>query len=117
MVQYKNKINWPCSKKACSVNSVDMDSSTCNIALSAPLEGNYVQINMGKQTSKCLVDTGASISCLSEHIYRRSFKNVEIMPSSLAHIVGVCGEVHRVLGQVTIPFRLDGIVFEHTSVV
>ena len=36
------------------------------------------------------------------------------MPSSLAHIVGVCGEAHRVLGQVTIPFRLDGIVFEHT---
>ena len=87
-----------------------MDRSTCNIALSAPLEGNYVQINIGKQTSKCLVDTGASISCLSEHIYRRSFKNVEIMPSSyrrsfknveimpssLAHIVGVCGEALRV---------------------
>ena len=32
----------------------------------------------------------------------------------MAHIVGVCGEIHRVLGQVTLPFRLDGVVLEHT---
>ena len=84
------------------------------MSLMAPLEGNFVQINLGKHTSKALLDTGASISCLSEHVYRQSLKNIEIMPSSLAHIVGVCGEVHRVLGQVTVPFRLDGIALEHT---
>ena len=78
MAQYKNKLNWRCSKKSCSVNSVGIDRSTCRLALSAPLEGNYVQINIGKQTCKALIDTGAQISCISEHIYRCSFKNVDI---------------------------------------
>ena len=114
MVQYKNKLNWHCSKKSCSVNSASIDRSTCNLVLTTPLENNLVQVNIGKQTCSALLDSGASISCVSEHIYRRSFKNVEIEPSSYTNIVGVCGEVHRVLGQVTLPFRLDGVVLEHT---
>ena len=104
MPQYKNKLNWHCSKKSCSVNSASIDRSACRVALIAPLENNLIQVNIGKQTCAGLIDSGATISCVSEHIYRRSFKNVEIMPSSLAHIVGVCGEVHKVLGQVTLPF-------------
>ena len=114
MVQYKNKLNWHCSKKSCSAYSATIDRSTCNLALSTPLEGNYVHIDFGKQTSKALIDTGAQISCMSEHIYRNSFKNYEVRPSSLTNIVGVCGEVHRILGLITVPFRLDGIVLEHT---
>ena len=114
MPQYKNKLNWHCSKKSCSVNSASIDRSACKVALIAPLENNLIQVNIGKQTCSGLIDSGATISCVSEHIYRRSFKNVEIMPSSLAHIVGVCGEVHKVLGQVTLPFRIDGVVLEHT---
>ena len=114
MVQYKNKLNWHCSKKSCSVNSASIDRSTCNLVLTTPLENNLVQVNIGKQTCSALLDSGASISCLNEHIYKRSFKNVEITPSSYTNIVGVCGEVHRVLGQVTLPFRLDGVVLEHT---
>ena len=114
MVQYKNKLNWHCSKKSCSAYSATIDRSTCNLALSTPLEGNYVHIDFGKQTSKALIDTGAQISCMSEHIYRKSFKNYEVRPSSLTNIVGVCGEVHRILGLITVPFRLDGIVLEHT---
>ena len=114
MVQYKNKLNWHCSKKSCSAYSATIDRSTCNLSLSTPLEGNYVHIDFGKQTSKALIDTGAQISCMSEHIYRKSFKNYEIRPSSLANIVGVCGEVHRILGLITVPFRLDGIVIEHS---
>ena len=114
MVQYKNKLNWHCSKKSCCAYSATMDRSTCNLSLSTPLEGNYVHIDFGKQTSKALIDTGAQISCMSEHIYRKSFKNYEIRPSSLANIVGVCGEVHRILGLITVPFRLDGIVLEQS---
>ena len=114
MVQYKNKLNWHCSKKSCSAYSATIDRRTYNLSLSTPLEGNYVHIDFGKQTSKALIDTGAQISCMSEHIYRKSFKNYEIRLSSLANIVGVCGEVHRILGLVTVPFRLDGVVLEHT---
>ena len=114
MVQYKYKLNWHCSKKSCSAYSATIDQSTCNLSLSTPLEGNYVHIDICKQTSKALIDTGAQISCMSEHIYRKSFKNYEIRPSSLTNIVGVCGEVHRILGLVTVPFRLDGVVLEHT---
>ena len=114
MVQYKNKLNWHCSKKSCSAYSATIDRSSCNLSLSTPLEGNYVLIDLGKQTSKALIDTGAQISCMSEHIYRKSLKNYEIRASSLSNIVGVCGEVHRILGLITVPFRLDGIVLEHT---
>ena len=78
MVQYKNKLNLNCSKKSCSAHSANIDHSTCNLSLSTPLEGKYLHIDFGKQTSKALIDTGAQISCMSEHIYRKSFKNYEI---------------------------------------
>ena len=46
-----------------------------------------------------------------------------IRPASLSNIVGVCGEVHRVLGQVELDFECEGLqfrqrfyVFEHLHV-
>ena len=77
MPQYKNKLNWHCSKKSCSVNSASIDRSACKVTLVAPLENNLIQVNIGKQTCSGLIDSGATISCVSEHIYRRSFKNVK----------------------------------------
>ena len=50
MVQYKNKLNWHCSKKSCSVNSASIDRSACNLVLTTPLENNLVHVNIGKQT-------------------------------------------------------------------
>ena len=43
MVQYKNKLYWHCSKKSCSVNSANIDRSTCNLVLTTPLENNLVK--------------------------------------------------------------------------
>ena len=78
--------------------SATIDQSTCNMLLSTPLGGDFLHIDFVKQTSKALKDTGAQISCMREHISEKIFNNYEVRPSSLANIVGVCGEIHRILG-------------------
>ena len=71
-----------------------------------------MQVKFGKHTVQCLVDTGAEISAMSKHLLNQVAPNATIRPSNLSNIVGVCGEVHRVLGQVELPFECEGLQFQ-----
>ena len=87
------------------------------------LNKNRMQVKFGKQTVQCLVDTGAEISAISQHLLNRVAPDATIRPASLSNIVGVCGEIHRVLGQVELDFECEDLqftqrfyVFEHLHV-
>ena len=69
-------------------------------------------MKFGKHTVQCLVDTGAEISAMSKHLLNQVAPNATIRPSNLSNIVGVCGEVHKVLGQVELPFECEGLQFQ-----
>ena len=71
-----------------------------------------MQVQFGKHTVQCLVDTGAEISAMSKHLLNQVAPNATIRPSNLSNIVGVCGEVHKVLGQVELPFECEGLQFQ-----
>ena len=101
---------WMCSKKVCkTVNIVDPDQEIINFT--PKLNKNRMQVKFGKQTVQCLVDTGAEISAISQHLLNRVAPDATIRPASLSNIVGVCGEIHRVLGQVELEFECEDLQF------
>lgn len=105
---------WQCSKKVCS--SIRQNcSKKPSISLLSPLNENgqaYIQIQ--DKQFKALFDSGASVSCISEHIVNKLLKNPEICASTLSHVYGVCGEIHSVLGTINLSFTIDGFPFSHT---
>ena len=80
------------------------------------LNKNRMQVKFGKHTVQCLVHAGAEISAMSKPLLNQVAPNARIRPSNLSNIVGVCGEVHRVLGQVELPFQHVFQMFEHLHV-
>ena len=105
------KHQWLCSKKTCkNERSVDPDCPVMNFT--PKLNKNRMQVKFGKHTVQCLVDTGAEISAMSKHLLNQVAPNATIRPSNLSNIVGVCGEVHKVLGQVELPFECEGLQFQ-----
>ena len=117
------KHQWLCSKKVCKKNSDNSDTESPVMNFTPKLNKNRMQIRFGKHTVQCLVDTGADISAISRHLLNQVAPNTEIKPSTTSKIVGVCGEVHRVLGQVELDFECQGLhfkqrfqVFEHLHV-
>ena len=117
-----NRNKWLCSKTVCkSETKVDSESPVMNFT--PKLNKNRMQIRFGKHSVQFLVDTGAEISAISQHLLNRIAPYAHIRPASLSNIVGVCGEVHRVLGQVELDFECEGLqfrqrfcVFEHLHV-
>ena len=117
-----NRNKWLCSKRAWkSETKVDSESPVMNFT--PKLNKNHMQIRFGKHSVQCLVDTGAEISAISQHLLNRIAPYANIRPAFLSNIVGVCGEVHRVLGQVELDFECEGLqfrqrfyVFEHLHV-
>ena len=106
------KHQWLCSKKVCKNNSDNSDTESPVMNFTPKLNKNRMQIRFGKHTVQCLVDTGADISAISRHLLNQVAPNAEIRPSTTSKIVGVCGEVHRVLGQVELDFECQGLHFK-----
>ena len=56
-----------------------------------------MNIRIGKQSVQRLADSGASISAICEHLLSREAPEASVTPASLSNIVGVCGEIDKVL--------------------
>ena len=107
----KHRNKWLCSKQACkSENKVDPDCPIMNFT--PKLNKNKMNIRFGKHSVQCLVDSGASISAISKHLLSRVAPEASVTPASLSNIVGVCGEIHKVLGQVDLEFECEGLIFK-----
>ena len=77
----------------------------------------------GKHSVQCLVDRGATKSAVSKHLLLRVVPEANVTPAYLSNIVGIYGEVHKVLGHVELEFECVGLffkqlfyVFEHLHV-
>ena len=109
--RHSKRNKWLCSRKTCKgEKSVDQEHEIMNFT--PKLNKNRMKIKFGKQSVYCLVDSGAEISAISKHLLDQVAPTAEIEPSSLSNIIGVCGEVHRVLGQVNLQFECEDTQFE-----
>lgn len=101
---------WLCQKRRCSQLSC-MTQGTPELQFTAAMERNFVEAKLQNTPIKCLVDSGASISCISQHQLQQLQYNGEIQESSITSAVGVCGEVHPVLGEIMLE-----VTFGHITV-
>lgn len=89
-------------------------SSDRNVNLIMPVERNTVSISIFGIPIKALVDTGASISCLSAHLLPKLGLNPnELDPSNIRDAVAVGGERHASLGAITLPVSFNGPIIPH----
>ena len=69
----------------------------------APLVKKTVLIKVRQVKTAALVDTGASVSCVSMNYLKKvGFSSDHLHESDLQEIVGVGGEIHKVLGAITL---------------
>ncbi|XP_053405096.1 uncharacterized protein LOC128558877 [Mercenaria mercenaria] len=108
------KAPWQCSKQTCANITNDCEVKP-TISLVSSLDQNcraFIQIHSKRYQT--LFDSGAGISCISEHIVKKFSKDPQYDPAQIAHIYGVCGEIHSVLGTINLSFLIDGFPFQHT---
>ena len=84
---------------------------------------NLLKILISNRAVDALVDTGASISCISEYLCERIISNYHqkvardnkfLGKPVFNAIRGVCGEIHPVRGTIELPFSINGLKVVHT---
>ena len=80
------------------------------VSLIAPIHKNTMLVKIGGQKTQALVDTGASISCISKAFLEKTGLNIsKFQNCNLKEIIGVGGEKHKILGKVEVPILVSGI--------
>ncbi|VDI32371.1 Hypothetical predicted protein [Mytilus galloprovincialis] len=95
---------WCCKRSKCASLST-VTAREADIEFKSSLERNFMYLNIENSNQKCLIDSGATISCISQHLLRQLKPQADIQRSSIFSGVGVCGEVHPVLGKATLEIR------------
>ncbi|KAK3084626.1 hypothetical protein FSP39_016530 [Pinctada imbricata] len=104
-----------CSREICSKFFVgQISGETANYSFTVGLEKNLVLVKVGNLHVFSLVDSGASFSCISLSCLKDIDYNIQIVNNSTCqNAVGVCGEIHRVLGTVDLNVSFNGIKIPH----
>ena len=93
-------------------NTIQGNSVPC-IAKVSQLEENYICVLLNTTKSRALVDTGASISCISKSFLHNYFPKESIVYENSQHnlVKGVGGEILTVVGAVQIPIQIQNKTF------
>ena len=75
-----------------------------------------VKVKLNKLIISALVDTGASISCISQSVFQKSglTNNFVQSASVIQQVTGVSGTVIPISGKVTIPITINNLTLVHT---
>ncbi len=84
--------------------------------LEIPIEKNIAHLMVKDKECTFLVDSGTHISCISLQLVREIFgkKHIHFKPSQTKNVVGVCGEIHHVLGTLDLNITFDNLIIPHT---
>ena len=88
------------------------DGNYEHICLKIPVKHNIISVQLNSHHVRTLVDTGAEISCICEHVLKECGVMYKLGPSNL-NVVGVCGERHGVLGTIDLPFTIGRLQMVH----
>ena len=79
--------------------------------LQMPLEKNLVSVYIKGLAVKALVDTGAAITCVSDHLLDKVGLSDHLQTPQISTIIGACGERHSVKGKTDLPVTVEGIIY------
>ena len=80
----------------------------------ADVIGNKIHVNVQNVKVLALLDSGASISCLSLPMYTKLMSDQTLQESKIPKVQGVSGSTIQVLGKVLINFQIENMKLEHT---
>ena len=73
--------------------------SHSSVSILTSIYKNSILANIGGKKTQCLLDNGASVSCISSaFLSKTSLANCKLKPSDISEISGVGGERHKILG-------------------
>ena len=74
-----------------------------------------INVKIANLDRKCLIDTGASVSCISQSLLNRlkPAQNSNITKSAYNQVFGVGGEILKITGCITLRFKISEQEFEH----
>jgi hypothetical protein len=80
---------------------------------------NRLQLSLNGKGYIGLLDSGASVSCISIKLYKSSHcsQRYPLEHNSVKRIVGVGGHVTKVLGAVKLPLKISGLQLWHNFIV
>ena len=89
------------------------------VNLVAPLDKNTIYLDINGSKFNALIDSGASVCCIDKKSIDKINKNnqFQITPSHLVRITGVGGEEHPILGNISLPLKIKGVLVEQTFIV
>ena len=106
--------------KCLSILNARHNSSPRNVNVIMPVEKNTISVSMNGLPITALVDTGASISCLSAHLLPKlGITHSNLTTSKVKDAVAVGGERHTRLGAFSLPVSFNGTIssmFSHHSI-
>ena len=78
------------------------------------MEKNTIIVSVNKFKTKSLLDSGASISCVTlAYIQKAGFSINDLQPKEFDNIIGVGGETHAVLGTIKLSIRIGNLLLDH----
>lgn len=104
----------PSCKELCQAMSGEKLSEKPCVIWIAPLDRNLVQLDVNHDKGKALVDTAGTISWVDSSFLTWIGITKPFKPSNLKEIVGICGEIHQVLGKVQLPLCINRLKVHHT---
>ena len=89
------------------------------VSVVTSLTRNTITVNIHNKNLQVLVDSGASVSCLSKSVFEIFSKTHKLKPktSTLSNVVGVGGERHSVFGEIECPVNIDGLIVHQKFII
>ena len=112
--KFQKANSWQCSTQMCSLISQSISEEPSVSLITTMDKHGQASIQIENKEVKTLFDSGASISCVNEHVLRKLIRNPIIEQSTVTTAKVVCGEKHATIGTVDLSFTIDGYPFFQT---
>ena len=110
------KTNFHKKNSADSATQTDSCADIENVNVITSLARNTILIDVDKKRHRALVDTGASISCMSKSIFDKLSNETQstLDPTLIPAVRGVGGELLSVLGKIVLTIDISGLKIDQT---
>ena len=130
-LESQNRQSQKRKDKFCSQDStlckenINCSSVNKDVLTISSINDNLLQISIKNHSTTALIDTGASVSCISEAFCRKIFPNLYhnhkdspvIGKPAFTAIRGVCGETHPVKGTIELQVNVNGLKVTQSNLI
>ena len=101
-----------CNAGRSSVKGSKIRNRPPSVSILTNIYRNTILASIGGKRTQCLIDTGATVSCISNaFISKTNLCDSKLKPSDISEISGVGGERHKILDVLEIPLTISGATF------